>query len=232
MMVLRGDKVKNPLLLAALLLSVNLFPVPTMARVDINVSIGLPPPIVFGAPPHMIVLPETYVYVVPDIDEDIFFYGGWWWRPWEGRWYRSRHYDSGWAYYRNVPSFYREIPSDWRNDYGDHQWRGRQWNYQQIPHQQVQQNWRGWERNRHWENQQTWGVQGLQSRKRPPQQREVARPQQPRAVPQKTRPVQTTHVTPPHRQQGAIQSREGKPEQPQRHQEGREQGIAGRQDRK
>ena len=75
-------------------------PLPTPAGVDVNVSIGLPPPIIFGAPPMLIVLPETYVYVAPDVDADIFFYDGWWWRPWEGRWYRSAYYDSGWAYYQ------------------------------------------------------------------------------------------------------------------------------------
>ena len=134
---------------------------PTMAGVDVDVSISLPPPIVFAAPPEVIVIPETYVYVVPDVDADIFFYNGWWWRPWEGRWYRSRYYNSGWGYYQSVPSFYRGIPSGWRNDYRDHRWGGHPWNYQRIPHQQLQQNWSSWEKNRHWEKQQTWGVQGL-----------------------------------------------------------------------
>ena len=80
-----------------LLALVIVVPIPTMARVDVSVNIGLPPPIMFAAPPSLIVMPETYVYVVPDVDVDIFFYNGWWWRPWEGRWYRSRHYDSGWG---------------------------------------------------------------------------------------------------------------------------------------
>src|SRR4030042_6379685 len=84
-----------------------------MGRGGVNVSIGLPPPIEFSAPPEMIVLPETYVYVVPDLDVDIFFYNGWWWRPWQGRWYHSRHYTSGWAYYQSVPSFFAGIPSGW-----------------------------------------------------------------------------------------------------------------------
>ena len=145
-------------------------------RVDVNVSIGLPPPIMFAAPPALIVLPETYVYVVPDVDVDIFFYNGWWWRPWEGRWYRSRHYDSGWARYGSVPSFYRGIPSGWRNDYRDHRWGERQWDYQPIPHEQVQRNWSTWEKSRHWEKQNTWGVQGLQPRTRSPQPSRVVQP--------------------------------------------------------
>ncbi|MCG7852783.1 MAG: hypothetical protein MIO92_09700, partial [Methanosarcinaceae archaeon] len=60
---------------------------------------NLPPPIPFAAPPELIVLPETYVYVAPDIDVDLFFWNGWWWRPWEGRWFRSRNYNRDWGYY-------------------------------------------------------------------------------------------------------------------------------------
>lgn len=141
---------------------------PALAGVDVHVTIPLPPPIPFFAPPELIVLPETYVYVAPDVDVDIFFYDGWWWRPWEGRWYRSRYYNSGWAYYQSVPPFYIEIPSGWRDDYRHRHWRGHAWNYQRIPHHQVERNWRGWERDRHWERQGTWGVQGLQPRTRSP----------------------------------------------------------------
>ena len=100
-----GDNKMKKLLFGTLLLAlVIVLPIPTMARVDVSVSISLPP-IVFAAPPALIVLPETYVYVVPDSDEDIFFYGGWWWRPWEGRWYRSHYYNSGWGYYQKCSIF-------------------------------------------------------------------------------------------------------------------------------
>jgi hypothetical protein len=152
-------------------------PIPTMAGIDVSVSISVPPPIVFSAPPEMIVLPGTYVYVVPDVDVDIFFYNGWWWRQWEGRWYRSRDYNAGWVYYQRVPSFYRSIPPSWRNDYRDHRWRGHQWNYQRIPHRQVQRNWRGWEKSGHWEKQQTWGVQGLKPRTRAQQPSQTVQPE-------------------------------------------------------
>jgi hypothetical protein len=145
-------------------------PVPAMARVDVNVNISLPPPILFSGPPEMVVLPETYIYVVPDLDAEIFFWGGWWWRPWQGRWYRSHYYNSGWGYYGGIPSFYSGIPSGWRNDYRQHRWGGREWNYQRIPQRQVQRNWKGWEKNKHWEKQNTWGVKDLkpQTRTRQP----------------------------------------------------------------
>ena len=200
------------------------FPIPTMARVDGGRSISLPPPIVFAAPPELVVIPETYVYAVPDSDVDIFFYSGWWWRPWEGRWYRSRNYNSGWGYYRNVPSFYAGIPSSWRNDYREHHWGGHPWNYQRIPHQQLQKNWSSWEKNRHWEKQQTWGVQGLKPRTQSqqpsravkpqpqvkPQSREASKPQQSRP---QSREVQPQHSQPQHQETPQhSQPGQGKPE--------------------
>lgn len=147
-----------------LLVLVMVFPMPTMAEVHVGINISLPPPIVFAAPPQLVVIPETYVYGVPDADEDIFFYNGWWWRPWEGKWYRSRNYRSGWGYYRGEPSFYREVPSSWRNDYREHRWQGHEWRAQPISHQKVQKNWRYYERNKTWEKQDHWGVPELKNR--------------------------------------------------------------------
>jgi hypothetical protein len=190
-------------MLLALVIAV---PIPTMAAVDIHVSIPLPPPIVFAAPPEVVVIPETYVYVVPDLDVDIFFYNGWWWRPWGGRWYRSRQYSSGWVYYQSVPSFYTRIPSGWRNDYRDHRWGGHPWNYQRIPHQQLQRNWSSWEKSRHWEKQQTWGVQGLKPRTQSQQPSRAVKPQQ-------SREVQPQHSQPQDREAPQhSQPRQGKPE--------------------
>jgi hypothetical protein len=186
-----------------LLASVLLFSVPTMAEVNIGISIPLPPLIVFASPPEVVVIPETYVYVVPDSDVDIFFYDGWWWRPWEGRWYRSRHYGSGWVYYQRVPSFYARVPSGWRSDYRDHRWGGHQWDYQRIPHQQLQRNWSTWKKSNHWEKQQTWGVQGLKPRTRSQQPSQAVRPKS-QAKPQ-SREVQP--------QESRSQPREVKPQQ-------------------
>jgi hypothetical protein len=223
------------LLLGTILLALILvFPIPTMAAVDIRVNIPLPPHIVFSAPPEMIVIPETNVYVVPDLDVDIFFWNGWWWRPWEGRWYRSRNYSSGWGYYQNVPSFYRGMPSSWRDDYREHRWKGHQWDHQRIPHGQVQRNWSNWEKSRHWEKQNTWGVQGLKPRTQSQQPSHAARPQsqgkpQSREVmPQQSRP-QPREFQPEHReaakpQPPRPQSREVQPQRSQpQHREAPEQ---------
>ena len=202
------------LLLGTILLALLLvFPIPTTARADVGISISLPPLILFAGPPEMVVIPETNVYFVPDVDVEIFFYNGWWWRPWNERWYRSRNYSSGWGYYRNVPSFYRGIPPSWRNDYRNHRWQGHQWNYQRIPQQQVQRNWRTWEKSRHWEKQNTWGVQGLEPQTRSqrqsqavqskyqskPQSREVQQ-QHPQPQPQKVKQQSREEAKPGHSQ--------------------------------
>ena len=151
-------------------------PIPAMAAVDINVNISLPPPIAFAAPPDVIVLPDTNdVYVAPDVDTDLFFWNGFWWRLWDGRWYRSHYYDRGWGYYNRVPSFYFDIDPGWRGYYRDHNWQGHRWNYERIPDQRLQQSWKNWHTSQYWGKQKTWGVQGYQPR--PQQQRQALRQQ-------------------------------------------------------
>ncbi len=145
-------------------------PISAMAAVDIHNGIGvpLPPPIVFRAPPEVIVIPDTDdVCVVPDMDVDIFFWNGWWWRPWEGRWYRSRYYDRGWAYYDNVPSFYFDVDPRWRGYYRNRLWHDHRWQYERIPHLRLQQNWKSWHDHQYWRGKRTWGIQSYRI---PPQQ--------------------------------------------------------------
>ena len=204
------------------------FPIPTIAEVDISIGISLPPPIVFGAPPEVVVIPDTNnVYVVPDLDVDFFFWNGWWWRLWDGRWYRSHYYNRGWAYYRNVPSFYFDVDPGWRGYYRDHHWYGHRWNYERIPSRRLQQNWKSWNSNRYWERQRTWGVQSYQPRPQPQRQElrhkrqeqyqqrpEVQRHQQ--KMQQQRRP----QVQQPQRQrQQPQQERQPQVQQPQRQQQ-------------
>lgn len=130
-------------------------PVSAMAGVSVHVNIPLPPPIIFPAPPQVAVIPGTDVYAVPDVQEDIFFYGGWWWRPWEGRWYRSHYYDRGWVYYKHLPPFHKHVLPGWRDHYRDYRW-------DRIHHQEAEHNWRAWERTRHRER-----AHGLPPKPRP-----------------------------------------------------------------
>ncbi len=199
-------------------------PVPTLAQVDIHIGIGLPPPFVFEAPPEVVVIPDTSdVYAVPDVDGDLFFWDGWWWRAWEGRWYRSHHYNEGWAYYDSVPSFYFDVDPGWRGYYREHNWYGHRWDYERIPPERLQQNWRSWQGSRHWERHGTWGVQGYQPR--PQQQKQELRHQreeQYRQKPDVQQHQQRNQEQPRERQIQAPQGQEQRqprarqPEEPQR----------------
>ncbi len=142
-----------------------LVPISAMAGVSININIPLPPPIAFAAPPDVIVMPETEgVYVAPNIDVDLFFWDGFWWRLWEGRWYRSAYYDRDWVYYDAVPRFYFNIDPHWRTYYHNHNWYGHEWHYQRIPYQRLHENWKTWQTKRSWGGQKTWGVEGYSPR--------------------------------------------------------------------
>jgi len=165
------------LLLGTILLALAIVvPIPVMAGLDIDIDISLPPPVVFQAPPNVIVLPDTDdVYVAPDIDVDMFFWNGWWWRLWQGRWYRSNYYDRDWGYYNNVPRFYFDIDQGWRKYYRERNWYGHTWNYERIPNNRLQQNWKSWHHDRYWGSKKTWGVDGYQPR--PEQQRQELRGQ-------------------------------------------------------
>jgi len=164
---------KKLMLLGISVLWLSIPAIPAGAQVNVQVGIKLPPLIVFSSPPVVVVLPDTYVYVVPDIDEDFFFYDGWWWRPWNGHWYRSQHYDRDWVYYSSVPNFYREVPPGWRHEYKAHEWRGQPWQYERMPHQKVEKNWNNWKKDKYWEKQKTWGVQGY----KPPPPKHGQQPQ-------------------------------------------------------
>jgi hypothetical protein len=129
---------------------------PIMSMAQINIPIPLPPPIPFIAPPNVVVLPGTDVYAVPDVKEELFFRNGSWWRRHDGRWYRSKYYDRGWAYYRDSPSWYRGIPRDWRDRYRDHRWGGHSWNPPHVTHGNLNNHWRGGQ----WRNDHGWSRPG------------------------------------------------------------------------
>ncbi len=79
------------LVIGALLLVLTGSATQSEAGVNVNIGVNLPA-IRFAAPPDVVVIPGTYVYMVPDIDVDVLFFQGYWWRPYEGLWYRSRDY--------------------------------------------------------------------------------------------------------------------------------------------
>jgi hypothetical protein len=112
-------------------------------NIDIGVNIGVPPPVVIPAPPPVVVIPSTYVYFVPDIEVEILFYQGCWYRPHQGRWYRATAYNGPWVYVElgRVPPALLGLPPDYRRVPPGHQ---------RIPHGQLQKDWRRWKNEKHW----------------------------------------------------------------------------------
>jgi hypothetical protein len=157
-------KMSKPYLLSIIVLLLNLTGTASQATAEVSVSVGeagvdvnvggtgihvntanTPPAIKFAAPPDVVVIPGTYVYMVPDIDADILFFQGYWWRPFEGRWYRSQDYDGQWNYMEpgRVPSGLRALPQDYHRRLlsGD----------ERIHHGDMKRNWNQWEKEKHWD---------------------------------------------------------------------------------
>ena len=113
------------------------------AGVNVNINIGTPmPALVLAQPPALAVVPGTYVYVAPEVSADLVFFQDNWYRPHGGQWYVSISYNGPWKVVAappaimSLPPNYRTLPSS-----HDH-----------MPYGQVKDNWRTWERNRHWDH--------------------------------------------------------------------------------
>ena len=118
----------------------------TVGEEGVNVRVGDNLPAVrFDAPPEVVVIPGTYVYMVPDIDAEVLFFQGYWWRPYEGRWYRSRDYKGEWSYVEpeRIPGGLRVLPQDYRHRLSP--------GYERIPHGDVERNWEKWEKEKYWD---------------------------------------------------------------------------------
>ena len=113
--------------------------------VSVGVSIGLPPPVEFAEPPDVVVVPSgnTYVYMVPD-QEGFYFLGGFWYRFYEGNWFRATAYGGPWIHlYRNrvplaivnvPPGYYHHLPPG----------------YYRVHYNDLHTHWRDWDHQRHW----------------------------------------------------------------------------------
>jgi len=132
------------LVIVALLLVLTGSATQSEAGVHVNIGVNLPA-VRFAAPPEVVVIPGTYVYMVPDIDVDILFFHGYWWRPYEGQWYRSRDYRGGWRHIEpeKIPFGLRELPHDYRHRLSP--------GYERIHQRDVQRNWKKWEKERYWD---------------------------------------------------------------------------------
>ncbi len=118
-------------------------PAGSNAGVNINVTIPLPG-LVISAPPVMAVIPGTYVYYPPDVGVDIFFYRGYWYRPYGGQWLIAAEYNGPWGSIaiQSVPGVLVNLPPNRHVPPG----------YERMPYGMVKRNWRAWENERYWDN--------------------------------------------------------------------------------
>jgi len=117
------------------------------AEVNVNIGIGVPlPSVVISAPPSVVLIPSTYVYFVPDLGVDIFFYHGHWYRPHHGHYYRATSYNGPWVTLapKAVPKAIMYVPGDFRRVPPGHQ---------RIHHGDLMKNWDVWEKEKHWDKQ-------------------------------------------------------------------------------
>lgn len=115
-----------------------------------DADVGSPSPYIFSAPPSVAVIPGTYAYVVPDIDVDILFYHGSWYRPFGGHWYWSRSYDGPWGYLvpARVPHVLITLPTGYRRLAREY--------HHSISYAELHGNWHRWENSRHWHKDRNW----------------------------------------------------------------------------
>ena len=81
------------LLLAALLA----LPCTATALVSVNINVT-PPPVIFPAPPRVVVVPKTPVYYVPDTTFNVFVHQGRYYSLHDGGWFVAHSHGGPWAF--------------------------------------------------------------------------------------------------------------------------------------
>ncbi len=71
---------------------------PALARAQASASVQLELGLPVVLPPMVVVQPG--IQVVPDQEEEVFFYNGWYWVRRDDGWYRSRSHRHGWYFVR------------------------------------------------------------------------------------------------------------------------------------
>jgi hypothetical protein len=90
--------------------------------------------------PSMIVLPETEVYVAPEVTEyELFWWDNWFWQKYGLGWWRTRTWNNRWMSYPITPKFMKLVPSDWRARYMSRSWDGKLWKPKLIPYSGLEQ---------------------------------------------------------------------------------------------
>jgi hypothetical protein len=92
------------------------FSFPSGARassVNVHIGIGFPIAPVGVAAPPVVLIPQTPVYYAPYYGTPLFFYAGYWYRPFDGYWYRGASYSGPWRYvnHRHIPERILKLPA-------------------------------------------------------------------------------------------------------------------------
>ncbi len=93
--------------------------------VNINIGVPVPPPVVVEAPPEMVIMPETGVYVAVGTPYDLFFISGRYYYFHNGYWYGSRGYGGPWAHVerRVLPPGLRKYKIERLHAFREHAWK-------------------------------------------------------------------------------------------------------------
>ncbi len=110
-------------------------PLVAAAQVSINVAI-VPPPVIFPAPPRVVVVPNTPVAYVPTTTYNVFFFDGRYWSFHEGAWFLATSYRGPWVFVPvahvprpliEVPVRYYKVPPGHAKKFAHEEGRGRDW---------------------------------------------------------------------------------------------------------
>lgn len=99
--------------------------VPVRADVDVQIHIGVPPPVVVVGPPEMLFLQPPGVYVAVGIPFDLFFVGGRYYYFHDGGWFWGPGYGGPWVHVRfeHLPPGLRKHKIHQLRDYREHEYR-------------------------------------------------------------------------------------------------------------
>jgi hypothetical protein len=140
----QGERMKKSFLAIVFLILISLAGSSIKSEAGVDIVLSLPA-IRFYTAPELVVIPDTYVYIIPGIGIDILFYEGYWWRQNNGHWYRSRTHNGRWSHvdHRRIPHGLRSLPHDNRHRLSP--------KYERVHYKEVQSNWKRWENEKHWD---------------------------------------------------------------------------------
>jgi hypothetical protein len=67
------------------------------AQVSVNINVA-PPPVIFPAPPRVVVIPNTPVYYVPSTSYNVFVYEGRYYSFHDGAWFLATSHGGPWVF--------------------------------------------------------------------------------------------------------------------------------------